>query len=153
MTASPKFIIEAATSEVLAAGRTGAIATFFAQDYVAHVTDQELRGGHDLVRSVVAMYHTAFSSLSAEVLVFLESADTVAWRRTMRGTQTGPFKGFPATELPIVWQEMVVTRVSANRIAEEWIVTDLAERLLLGRKSLSRQSPASPRPRGRRGEA
>jgi hypothetical protein len=29
---------------------------------------------------------------------------------------------------------MVVSRVDGGRIAEEWVVTELAERLLLGRK-------------------
>ena len=137
-------LIETATSEPLVAGRVEAIGTFFAEDYVAHVTAQDLPGGHELIRAVMAMYRRAFTDLAAEVLVFVESDDTVAWRRTMRARHTGTFKGFPGTGLPIVWQEMVISRVAASRIAEEWIVTDLAERLLLGRKSASpRQSERS----------
>lgn len=153
MPMSPRSVIEAATSQVLAAGGVEAIGKFFAKDYVVHVTDQDIQGGHELIRSVVSMYRKAFSDLSAEVVVFLESVDTVAWRRTIRAKQTGPFKGFPATGLPIVWQELVITRVVDSRVAEEWIVTDLAERLLLSRKAVSSKLPAPSKPRPRRGEA
>lgn len=146
-------LVAVATSELLVAGNADAVGTFFMEDYVAHVTDQEMRGGHDLVRGVVGMYRNAFSDLSADVLVLVECGDTVAWRRTMRATQTGAFKGFPGTGLPIVWQEMIVSRIAGSRIAEEWIVTDLAERLLLGRKSASAKSAVATKRKPRRGEA
>ncbi len=136
-------LIEAATAELLVAGQVEAIAKFFSEDYVAHVTDQDVRGGHALIRAVMDMYRTAFSELTAEVRVFAESGDTVAWRRTMRAQHTGAFKGFPGTGRSIVWNEMVVSRVAEHRIAEEWLVTDLAERLLLGRKAVA------PRPSAR----
>lgn len=152
MTASLKSLIEAAASKVLVAGSVEAIGTFFAQDYVVHVTDQDIHGGHELIKSMVSMYQNAFSDLTAEVIVFLESDDTVAWQRTMRAKQTGAFKGFPGTGLPIVWQEMVITRVADGRIAEEWVVTDLAERLLHGRKAISSKPPVPSKPRLRRGE-
>lgn len=128
-------LVEAATSSVLVSGSANAIATYFSEDYVAHVTDQEVRGGHALIRSMIDLYRKAFSDLSSEVVLFLESEDTIAWRRTLRATQTGAFKGFPASGRTIVWQEMVVSRIAAGRIAEEWIVTDLAERLLQSRKA------------------
>ena len=153
MTTSPRSLIEAATSKVLVAGSVEAVETFFSQDYVVHVTDQDIHGGHELIRSIASMYRKAFSDLSVEVVVFLESDDTVAWQRTMRAKQTGAFKGFPSTGLPIVWQEMVITRVADSRIAEEWIVTDLAERLLHGRKAVSSKLHVPSKPRLRRGEA
>lgn len=65
----------------------------------------------------------------------MESGDRVAWQRTMRGRQTGPFQGFPATGRRIAWRDMVTSRLHDGRIAEEWAVSDLAERLLLARKS------------------
>jgi hypothetical protein len=42
--------------------------------------------------------------------------------------------GFPATGRPIVWRDMVTSRFQDGRIAEDWVLTDLAERLLLARK-------------------
>ena len=151
MTTTNRSLLKAATSELLVAGNVDAVGSFFTEDYVAHITDQDMRGGHDLLRAVVGMYRKAFSGLSAEVVVFLEGDDTVAWRRTMRAKQTGAFKGFPGTGLPIVWQEMVISRIAGSRIAEEWIVTDLAERLLLGRKSGSPKLSATTKPKLGRG--
>lgn len=150
MPLSNRSLIEAATSELLVAGKVEAVGTFFTEDYVAHITEQDVRGGHQLIRSMIGMYQKAFSDLTAEVVIFVESDDTVAWRRTMRARQTGPFKGFPGTGLQVLWQEMIISRVAASRIAEEWIVTDLAERLLLGRKSASPRQSASTAPKPKR---
>lgn len=147
MLTSPSSLIKAATSAILVAGDVKAICTYFAQNYVAHVTEQDISGGHALIRTMINMYRKAFSDLSVEIDVFLESSDKVAWRRTLRANQTGAFKGFPGTGASIIWQEVVITRVADGLIAEEWIVTDLAERLLLGRKALSSKLPAPRNPR------
>lgn len=143
--------ILSATSALFRDGQLEAISQHFAPDYLVHVTDQDLRGGPQLIRSVVELYRSAFPDLAVEVQFFLASADTVSWQRTMRATHKGAFKGFPATGQPMVWREMVVSRFSNSLIAEEWVVTDLAERLLLARKkSFPHQlpKPKSKRPRG-----
>lgn len=43
--------------------------------------------------------------------------------------------GFPATGRPIVWRDMLTTQFRDGLISEEWAVSDLAERLLLARKT------------------
>lgn len=144
-----KDLILSATSALFCDGQLEAIGEHFAPDYLVHITDQDLRGGPELIRSVVELYRGAFPDLAVEVQFFLASADTVSWQRTMRATQTGAFKGFPATGQPMVWREMVVSRFSNSLIAEEWVVTDLAERLLLARKKpLPHPSPQAKRPHG-----
>lgn len=139
--------ILSATSALFRDGQIEAISKHFASDYVVHTTDQDLRGGPKLIRSVIELYRGAFPDLAVDVQFFLESADTVSWQRTMRATHTGAFKGFPATGQPLVWREMVVSRFYNSLIVEEWVVTDLAERLLFARKSLSHKLPQSKRPR------
>lgn len=139
--------ILSATSALFRDGKIEAISKHFAPDYVVHTTDQDLRGGTKLIRSVIELYRGAFPDLAVDVQFFLASADTVSWQRTMRATHTGAFKGFPATGQPIVWREMVVSRFSNSLIIEEWVVTDLAERLLFARKSLSHKSPQAKLPR------
>lgn len=137
--------ILSATSALFRDGQFEAIGKHFAPDYVVHIAGQDLRGGPKLIRSVIELYRGAFPDLAVDVQFFLESADTVSWQRTMRATHTGAFKGFPATGQPIVWREMVVSRFYNSLIIEEWVVTDLAERLLFARKSLSHKSPKSKR--------
>lgn len=148
MNQTARNLILSATSALFREGQLEAIGKYFAPDYVVHLADQDVRAGPALIRSVVELYQGAFPDLSVEVLFFFESSDTVGWQRTMRATHSGAFKGFPGTGQPIVWREMVVSRLSGSVIAEEWVVTELAERLLLARKSRPGRSSGKPkRPR------
>lgn len=126
--------IEAANSALFVSGKVDAISEFFQSDYVAHLTDQDMTGGHDAIRKVIAKYRQAFSNIRVEVEILVKAKDRVAWQRTVRATHKGNFQGFPATGRPIVWRDMVTSRFHDGLIAEEWLVTDLAERLLLARK-------------------
>ena len=126
--------IKAANSELIANGNPDAISEFFTPDYVAHLTDQDMTGGHDAIRRVLGMYRRAFRDLQVAVEILVEAKDRVAWQRTLRGTHQGDFKGFPATGRPIVWRDMITSRFRDGLIAEDWVITDLAERLLLARK-------------------
>lgn len=126
--------IEAANLALMTEGNVDAIAEFFTEDYIAHLTEQEMTGGHAAIRKVIQMYRKAFPDLQAQVEILVASKDRVAWQRTVRGTHQGSFKGFPSTGQSVVWRDMVVSRFQDGLIAEEWIVTDLAEQLLLARK-------------------
>ena len=126
--------IEAANSALMANGHVDAIGEFFTPDYVAHLTDQDMTGGHDAIRKVLGMYRSAFTDLQVKVEILVEAKDRVAWQRTLRATHKRDFKGFPATGRPIVWRDMVTSRFRDGLIAEDWFITDLAERLLLARK-------------------
>lgn len=118
----------------LVRGEGDSIAQFFSDTYTAHLTERTLAGGHDLIRSVAAKFSGAFSDLGVEVEVLVEGSGRVAWQRVFRGTQTGPFYGFPASGRQIVWRDMVTSRLEGGLIAEEWMVSDLAEQLLASRK-------------------
>lgn len=114
--------------------RLDAIPEFFAADYVAHVTDGRIAGGHALVRQQLDLLWAAFTDLTLELEFLVEAGDRIAWQRTLRATHTGAFKGFPATGRPLVWRDMVTSRMADDRIAEEWVITDLVERFVRARK-------------------
>lgn len=126
--------IKAANAALIVNGDLGAIGEFFSPDYVAHLTDQDMAGGHEVVRKIVAAYRRAFRDVQIEVEILVKAKDRVAWQRTLRAIHKGNFKGFPATGRPIVWRDMVTSRFQDSLIAEDWVITDLAERLLLARK-------------------
>ena len=126
--------IRAANSALITNGNLDAVGEFFAPDYVAHLTDQDMKGGHDAIRKVASMYRRAFPDTEVQVEILVEGKDRIAWQRTLRATHRGNFKGFPATGRPIVWRDMVTSRFRDGLIAEDWLITDLAERLLLARK-------------------
>jgi steroid delta-isomerase-like uncharacterized protein len=126
--------IRAANSALTANGNTDAVVEFFTSDYVAHLTDEDMAGGHEAIRRVLGMLRRAFPDLQVQVEILLEGKDRVAWQRTLRATHQGEFKGFPPTGRPIVWRDMVTSAFRDGLIAEDWLITDLAERLLLARK-------------------
>lgn len=127
-------IIEAANSALIVNGNLNEVADFFTADYVAHVTGQDFAGGHAVVQKVVRAYRRAFSDIEAEVEILVKSKNRIAWQRTLRAKQTGAFKGFPATNRMVIWRDMIVSEFRDGLIAEDWVVTDLAEKLLLARK-------------------
>jgi steroid delta-isomerase-like uncharacterized protein len=126
--------IQAANAIIIGEGNLDAVGEFFAPNYVAHLTGQDMTGGHGEIRKVVRMYRRAFPDLQVEVEILVEDRDRVAWQRTLRATHQGDFKGFPATGHPIVWRDMVISRFHDGLIEEDWVIKDLAERLLVTRK-------------------
>lgn len=127
-------LIEAANAALLVEGDLDAIGQFFSTGYTVHLTDEDLSGGHEVVGKIVAAYHRAFRDVRVDVELLVEAGDRVAWQRTIRATHTGSFKGFPATNLPIVWRDMVTSRFEHGLVVEDWVITDLAEQLLRARK-------------------
>ena len=125
--------IRAANTKLVVEGDLDAIADVFTPDYRIHVTDQVLVGGHALVERFLGTLRRAFPTIELEVEILVEAADRIAWQRTLRATNEGPFAGFPATHRRLVWRDMLTSRFENGRIAEEWVITDLAERLLLAR--------------------
>ena len=126
--------IEAANLDLIVNGNLAAVGDYFATDYVAHVTGHDFSGGHDVVKKIVRAYRHAFSEIEVNVEILVKAKNRVAWQRTVKAKQTGAFKGFPATGLAIVWRDMITSEFRDGLIAEEWVVTDLAEKLLLARK-------------------
>lgn len=126
--------IRAANRTLIEEGDGEAVERFFTADHVTHVAGRTMKGGHDGVRQYLALVRRAFPKIQVEVDVLVEDGDRAAWQRTLRGVQEGAFRGFPATGREVVWRDMVVSRVRDGLIAEEWVVTDLAEQLLSARK-------------------
>ncbi|MFN0074243.1 MAG: ester cyclase [Chloroflexota bacterium] len=126
--------IHFANATLFERGTLAAVNDFFTPDYRIHLTSQDMTGGHDLVRKALTLYRSAFPDLRIEIEILVEAGDRVAWQRTIRATHTGDFRGFPATGRSMVWREMVASRFQDGLIAEEWLVSDLAEQLLTARK-------------------
>lgn len=130
--------IEGANRALIVNGDLDALSDYFTPDYVAHLTGEDFAGGHATIQKVVGMYRRSFPDVQVDVDILVASDDRVAWQRRLRATHEASFKSFPATGQPIVWREMVVSRFQDGLIAEEWVISDLAERLLLARKKLKK---------------
>lgn len=117
--------IREANGVLLIQGNLDRVPEFFAADYVAHVTGEDMRG-----REAIAAFGTelreAFPDIQVEIEVLATEGDRVAWLRTSRGTHEGSFMGVSASGRQLVWQDIVVTRYEDGMIAEEWGESGLA---------------------------
>lgn len=134
MVPTPLALLHAANTALFVEGDLDAINTYFAPDYLVHLAAGRSLRGHDGIRAAITLTRRAFSNLAVEVELLVEAQDRVAWQRTLKGTQTGAYHGFPASGREIQWREQVVSRMVDGKIVEEWLVSELAERLLLSRK-------------------
>ena len=127
-------LIETANERLLVEGDLDTIPETFAKGYVAHSTRGDPIRGHKAIGRWVRAIRKAVPELRVEVEFLVQGRGRVAWQRTLTGKQDGPFKGFPATGRKLVWRDMVTSRFEDGLIAEEWVVSDLAEQLLRARK-------------------
>jgi predicted ester cyclase len=130
--------IRAANSALLAKGDVDAVAEFFAADYVAHLTDQDLTGGPGAIRGFLLEIRRAFPDLRVEVEILVGAKDRVAWQRTLRATHRGDFKGFPAAGRPIVWRDMA-TRGSGRSPTAPGARRQVARHLTWPRHAIGRR--------------
>ena len=125
--------IEAANVALIVDRNFDWVSEFFAPSYVGHGTGRDL-AGRSAIRRFLGTLLRAFPDLEIEVEILVSSRDRVAWQRTLRATHTRKYKGFAATGRSIVWRDMVTSRFRNGLIAEDWVMTDLAERRLLAGK-------------------
>jgi predicted ester cyclase len=130
--------IKSANAALMENGNIDAVSDFFSPDYVAHLTGEDITGGHTAIRQIVSLYRRAFSGVKTTVDILAIQGERIAWQRTLQATHRAPFKGFPATNRPIIWRDMITSRFRDGLIAEEWFISDLAEQLLLARKNLKK---------------
>jgi len=126
--------IKEANTTLIVNGNLDRVGGFFTQDYTVHLTSRVMKGGHSIVLNILSALRQSFSDIQINIDILLESKDRIAWQRTLRATHKGKFKNFPASGLPIVWRDMVTSQFRDGLISEEWVITDLAEQLLLSRK-------------------
>ncbi len=123
--------IRFANDEIFGKDNLGAVDEIFSADYVAHAGGKDHRG-HDFVRRFVKLLRSAIPDLRVvEVGILLQAGDTIAWQRTLSGRHEVEMMGIPPSGKKVVWREMLVTRFDGEKIAEEWLVSELAGELLL----------------------
>ena len=102
----------------------------FTTDYVVHAEGKDHRG-REFVRSFARLLRSAIPDLRVvEVVLLVQSGDTIAWQRTLSGTHEADMMGIPPTRQKVQWRDMLVTRFDGEKIAEDWAVSELAGQLL-----------------------
>ncbi len=124
-----------ANDEILGQGNLGDVDKIFATDYVVHAVDKDYTG-LEFVRIFNKLLRSAIPDLRVvEVAVLTQAGDTIAWQRTLSGTNEAEMMGIPPTGGKVKWREILVTRFDGEKIAEEWMVSELAGELALKQSS------------------
>ncbi len=131
MSKSKEERIRFANDEILGKGNLRVVDEIFAIDYVLHAGGKDHKGP-EFVRRFARLLRSAIPDLRVAGVAFLiEAGDTIAWQRTLTGTHEAGLMGIPPTGQKVEWRDMLVTRFDGEKIAEEWAVSELAEKLLL----------------------
>lgn len=117
--------------ELIAKGNLNMIDKAFSENYTAYV-GQKKYTGHAFLKQFNTQLRKAIPDIKiSKVEVLSQSNNIITWQRTLSGTHQYKLKGIPASNKKIKWYEIVVTKFSEGKIAEEWIASDLAFQMML----------------------
>ncbi|MCG8380602.1 MAG: ester cyclase [Gammaproteobacteria bacterium] len=123
--------IRYAIEELIEKGNLGIVDKTFATDYIAHAGEKEY-SGHSFIKRFANQLRTAIPDIRVVEVRFLsQDVNTIAWQRTLTGTHKVEMQGIPPSGKKVKWVDMVVTRFKNEKIAEEWVVSELMGELLL----------------------
>lgn len=135
-------LVDAFYERIWNAGDLGAAAELLAPDLSFRGSlGAELRGRAaflDYVRSV----RSALSDYRCEILDCVAEGDRAFARMRFSGRHTGPFRGHAPTGERVTWSGAALFRTADGRIAEVWVLGDLAGLdLLLADQARARRDP------------
>lgn len=112
-------------------GNTDNIDIFFDELYCAHDGDKMYKGKKFVKSFIKKLRHAIRDIKIRKIEILSQSKNTISWQRSFIGTHKFEMQGIPASDKKIKWNEIVVTRFSNGKIAEEWIVSNLAFNLTM----------------------
>jgi predicted ester cyclase len=123
--------IRFANDEILGKGNLDVVGDVFSADYIVHASGKDYKGPK-FVKKFIKQLRIAIPTLRVEeVAILMQSGNMITWQRTLSGRHETEMKGIPPSGHKVKWIDMVVTRFEGDKIAEEWTVSELAEKLLL----------------------
>jgi predicted ester cyclase len=134
-------LVRISNSQLIDQGNLDAADNFFSGNYIAHAEDKIYKG-HEFIKRFTKQIRTALPDISVRKVEFFVNAENIlAWQRTLSGTHKKDMMGIPASEKKIIWNEMVISRFEGDKIAEEWVVSELAGQLLLKQPAIKQKTP------------
>ena len=118
-----KALIRRWFEEVWNKGRADAIPELFAEDGIAHGLSDDanapLKGPGGFL-PFHAQFREAFPNIEVVVEDQIAEGDRVATRCSVRGKHAGDSLGFAATQSPVEFTGVAITRIKDGRIIEAW---------------------------------
>ena len=119
--------IKYANDELIGKGNSGIVDEIFSVDYVAHAGGKDY-SGQSFIKRFVGQLRSAIPDIRIVEVKFLAKDDnTFVWQRMLRGKHEVEMKGIPPSGKKVEWIDMIVTRFSNEKIAEEWVESKIDE--------------------------
>jgi len=123
--------IEYVTKQLFEQGNVEIIDAVFVESYIAH-DGVKKHAGQKFVRQFIGKLRLAIPDIKiVKIEVLSKTENTITWQRTFSGTHKAEMQGIPASMKKLKWNEIVVTRFEGEKIAEDWVVSDLAFQLMI----------------------
>jgi steroid delta-isomerase-like uncharacterized protein len=120
-----KTIFRRFVEEVMNQGKLSTIDELFAPEFIGHINLPPVPTmNREGVKSLFAMYRSAFSNLETTIEDLIAEDDKVVGFLILRGTHTGNFMGIPATGKQIAFRTMDIFRIDDDKIVEHWAMPD-----------------------------
>jgi predicted ester cyclase len=120
--------------QLIGQGNLNIVDSAFSTDYVAHA-GEKTHIGHKFIKQFTKQLRTAMPDIKIVKIEILSQTDNIlTWQRTLSGTHKADLRGIPASNKKIKWYEIVVSLFDKDKIAEEWVASDLAFQLMLKQK-------------------
>jgi steroid delta-isomerase-like uncharacterized protein len=97
------------------------------EDYIDH---SAAAPGLENFKTYLGMITSVFPDINVTVEDMFADDHKVAARLTIRGTQSGSFRGFPATDKQATWSGMDIIHISNGKIVERWSERDFLHMLV-----------------------
>lgn len=118
-----KALIRRWFAEVWNQGRAEAIHEIFAEDGIAHGLSDDINApfkGPGGFLPFHGQFREAFPDIEVVVEEQIAEGDLVATRCSVRGKHAGDSLGFKATNAPVEFTGMTITRIRDGKIVEAW---------------------------------
>jgi predicted ester cyclase len=123
--------IEYIAKQLFEQGNIEIIDSAFVESYIGHYGDKK-HTGQKFVKQFIGKLRLAIPDIKILKIEFLSQAENmITWQRTFSGTHKAEMQGIPASMNKLKWNEIVVTRFEGEKIAEDWLVSDLAFQLMI----------------------
>jgi steroid delta-isomerase-like uncharacterized protein len=123
MSEANKALVRRWFEEVWNKGRADAIAEMLAEDAIVHGlsedASQPMRGPTGFL-PFHSQFREAFPTVEVVVEDQIAEADMVATRCNVRGKHVGDSLGFAATQAPVEFTGVAITRIKDGKIVEAW---------------------------------
>lgn len=116
--------------EVLNKGDLAVADQILAPDYYDHGLPPEAPRGAEGFKQLFAMVASVYPDVQVTIEDLVAGDEKYAIRLTVRGTQKGSFRGFPATGKYVSWTGIDIMHLSGGKISQRWSERDFFGMLL-----------------------